>query len=344
MDKEDNRNVLYDKIRGIAILLVVLGHSIQNAYGEKCFNVSIFNIIYSFHMPLFMFISGFVTYKRDRELDLEWLKKRFWGLVLPFITWILLPFMFNREWQGGLFTYCKNIFFHPDYAYWFLWALFLLCLVNFFSNIISKRLNVSHGEIITIVMLIIIRILNPRVLGIPFLFRYSIFYFGGYYINKYRYCIRKYIIVSSWICGIVWIFTVRYWRFLGDYPFILSLKKIVTLIVSDGSLLYKLLYKGSLYIYNLIIPFGGIALIFAIVYLADKLINNSYFEHALTYLGRHTLEIYILHGYFLGIISFNDAICQVGINFIIALCITLFIILCFQKNKASLLLFGKKSL
>lgn len=72
MSKGDNRNVLYDKIRGIAILLVVLGHSVQNAYGEKCFNVSLFNIIYSFHMPLFMFISGFVTYKRDRELDLEW--------------------------------------------------------------------------------------------------------------------------------------------------------------------------------------------------------------------------------------------------------------------------------
>lgn len=253
--------------------------------------------------------------------------------------------MFNREWRGGLITYCKNVFVHPDYAYWFLWALFLLCLVNFLSSIISQKLKFFKSEIITIVILIVIRILNPRVLGIPFIFRYSIFYFGGYYINKYRYCIRKHIIALSWICGVAWIFTVRYWRFLGDYPFISTLKeKLVTLTAGDESLSFKLLYKGSLYIYNLIIPFGGIALTFAIVYFADKLINNFYIEYALTYLGRHTLEIYILHGYFLGIISANNAICQAGINFIIALCITFLIILCFQKNKASLLLFGKKSL
>lgn len=59
--KEGNvRKVWIDSLKGILILLVVLGHSIQNTLGEECYGNYWWNLIYSFHMPAFMAISGYL--------------------------------------------------------------------------------------------------------------------------------------------------------------------------------------------------------------------------------------------------------------------------------------------
>ena len=56
-----------DVARTIGIFLVVLGHafpdaSLQGGIQNSVWRV-VFNIIYSFHMPLFIFLSGFVSGK-----------------------------------------------------------------------------------------------------------------------------------------------------------------------------------------------------------------------------------------------------------------------------------------
>ena len=51
-----------DAVKGLAIYLVILGHAIQYATSQD-YNYagnSIFQIIYSFHMPLFMMMSGYL--------------------------------------------------------------------------------------------------------------------------------------------------------------------------------------------------------------------------------------------------------------------------------------------
>ena len=53
------RNEQIDVARGIAILLVILGHSFYSI--EDPLN----KIILSFHMPLFFFLSGIVAKIRD---------------------------------------------------------------------------------------------------------------------------------------------------------------------------------------------------------------------------------------------------------------------------------------
>lgn len=50
-----------DNIKGLLIILVVLGHSIQAA-GLGIETNLINRFIYSFHMPAFMAISGFLSY------------------------------------------------------------------------------------------------------------------------------------------------------------------------------------------------------------------------------------------------------------------------------------------
>ena len=62
------RIVWADALKGILILLVVLGHSIQAAMrqlGESCLNDYLWNLIYSFHMPAFMAVSGYLALRKN---------------------------------------------------------------------------------------------------------------------------------------------------------------------------------------------------------------------------------------------------------------------------------------
>lgn len=52
-----------DSLKGILIILVVLGHAIQETLKSGCFDNHLWNYIYSFHMPAFMAVSGFLNYR-----------------------------------------------------------------------------------------------------------------------------------------------------------------------------------------------------------------------------------------------------------------------------------------
>ena len=56
-----HRNALVDVIRGLAILIVILGHTISYNNIEGYENSIIFKVIWSLQMPLFMVISGYIT-------------------------------------------------------------------------------------------------------------------------------------------------------------------------------------------------------------------------------------------------------------------------------------------
>lgn len=55
-----------DSLKGILIVLVVLGHAIQETLKVGCFENHVWNYIYSFHMPAFMAVSGFLNYRMGR--------------------------------------------------------------------------------------------------------------------------------------------------------------------------------------------------------------------------------------------------------------------------------------
>lgn len=77
-----------DCIRGIAIFLVILGHVLQcfSCNSDQYLTNKIYLNIYSFHMPLFMFISG-VVYKKSLISGHANLKRRTVQLIYPYILW-----------------------------------------------------------------------------------------------------------------------------------------------------------------------------------------------------------------------------------------------------------------
>jgi len=82
---ETGRVQWIDGCKGLAILLVILGHTMRTDISRV--------YIYGFHMPLFFFLSGLVC----NEKKYTWgtcLKSRFNTLVIPYFTFYLLTWLY----------------------------------------------------------------------------------------------------------------------------------------------------------------------------------------------------------------------------------------------------------
>lgn len=62
---ERKRMIWADSLKGMLIILVVLGHAIQHTIGNDCYNNHLWNYIYSFHMAAFMAVSGYLTHRPE---------------------------------------------------------------------------------------------------------------------------------------------------------------------------------------------------------------------------------------------------------------------------------------
>lgn len=121
-----------DIAKGIGIFLVVLGHVSTN--------VTLGGYIYSFHMPLFFFLSGLTA----RFTSEDFLIKKLKTLLIPYYFWYFVFFLYwfllERKFRdsnvstmtpiiGGILAYCKNDNLLPNVVLWFLPSLFTVeCL------------------------------------------------------------------------------------------------------------------------------------------------------------------------------------------------------------------------
>lgn len=79
------RDHKFDFIKGVLILLVVWGHVIS-ADKMACGSV-VFNVIYSFHMPLFVFVSGYFAQHSLGCNVLDVWRKVWLRLIVPALIW-----------------------------------------------------------------------------------------------------------------------------------------------------------------------------------------------------------------------------------------------------------------
>jgi len=102
----NDRLLVYDVIKIFAIFLVIWGHCIGQLSSCDVANRSMYRIIYSFHMPLFMMISGYFANSSMKMPPISFIKKKFRQLIYPciamgFIIWICIEsthsFHYKRE-------------------------------------------------------------------------------------------------------------------------------------------------------------------------------------------------------------------------------------------------------
>ncbi|MFQ9706993.1 MAG: acyltransferase family protein [Limosilactobacillus pontis] len=74
-----------DIARGIAILFVIIGHSLGK-YTTSYFT----NLIFVFHMPIFFVLSGYLYKKKHKQ---KFLKSSYFNLIVPYIGTVLIAFL-----------------------------------------------------------------------------------------------------------------------------------------------------------------------------------------------------------------------------------------------------------
>jgi len=132
-----------DIARGIGILLVVMGH---NDFGAV--SPFLYKLIYSFHMPLFFFLSGYFL---NTAIGFwQFLKKRFNSLLKPYFFTIFLIYFFSISFgrvsfQTAIGRIVKSLYgagYYLDWVQlWFLPHLFAVSLYAFFFYKTVGRIN-----------------------------------------------------------------------------------------------------------------------------------------------------------------------------------------------------------
>jgi fucose 4-O-acetylase-like acetyltransferase len=124
-----SRNVHLDVLRALAITMVVFGHAVFSIYKNPMlapqWAAAVFSVVVTFHVPLFMFVGGYVT---RRDLPKTWVGGRALRLLVPFFAWAVLQWLFWYRADPG---WLPRILVDPfeTNALWFLYVLFVCSAV-----------------------------------------------------------------------------------------------------------------------------------------------------------------------------------------------------------------------
>mgnify|MGYP001625387055 FL=1 len=171
MDTAGKRLDVYDKIKGFAIILVVMGHITQYALGV---DGTLFNRLYgAVHVPLFFFVGGYFAVRNSSKPLFSFICSKGIHLIVPTIVWGGLWFIFKGKGDITSFD-----------AYWFLPVLFYCLIV---VRLIQLKTKTTTGVIIGGIICwgIIALLYKSSFVSVPFLLNFllnfPIFLFGIFF-------------------------------------------------------------------------------------------------------------------------------------------------------------------
>lgn len=280
------RNTFIDFIKGILIILVILGHFIPGTIeGNRCIYM-----IYTVHMPLFFGISGFLLnpYKL-KELSLkDFLKKYGKKLFLPWASAVMIYYFIECYKNHATLTLISSLkllilrFISPYYHLWFLQSLMVFIFITWLLlRFLKKKIALFFMGFLAI-------------LG---------FLLCCYFWNKTGY--------SGWLkylrMAIVHFQFDNYFYFLFGmllFAKIETLEKhkaigISSLAIGSTALVFRFfMYQSALplsEVHSIYYALVDLPLLTTIIYFSRSKKSEAFCFLPLTFLGQHTLPIYLWH-------------------------------------------------
>ncbi|GAB6008353.1 acyltransferase family protein [Dysgonomonas reticulitermitis] len=264
------RDPFFDSLKFILICLVVFGHTLEYSGIKDILSFKVYSFIYTFHMPLFIFISGYFS----KNITWDKLKKSFRTLLpayLVFQTILSIPNMLDGSFI--LFNFLTS----PQGILWYIPALLYWRIAFYFVPKI-RFLNFPIVIVVSILLSFLIGLVNyPVFLSIAKTMAFLPYFALGYYCTENT--IKK---IRSWD------------RTISVAILIMAFLLVYTFTTSDfvlnlyGEFSYKYVFgsiaKGLLW--RTVSMVAAISISCAIINLATDKLHKW---------GGRTLDIYLLH-------------------------------------------------
>lgn len=268
------RNEYYDNAKFIFIFLVVLGHLLEPSINESNITKSIFIFIYIFHMPCFIFTTGYFTKIKS------W-KKTFKECLNFLIMYIVVQVLFISFTKIIHVNNYKLTLFTPYYIYWYIFA---MVLWKFIFRIFYK-INLKLLFIFSLIIGLAVGLLDNigTELSLSRVFVFFPFFILGYYYKINRLNIKNIIknkLIAFNILFIAFIIVANNIKII-KYQWLYCFSSYSDLKVSQFN---GMIDRSFIYVIQFILLFAVFSLI------PDK-------KEIFTSWGANTLSIYLVHGF-----------------------------------------------
>lgn len=317
------RDSYFDNGKFFLILLVIFGHLLAPFREENYFIYNLYLFIYSFHMPAFIFISGFFSKSFSNKKNQ--LNNNFYKFIIPYIVFQLIYSFFY--WITGIKDSMSFNLIIPNWSLWFLVSSFFWQISLYFFSKLKSGIGISISILMSLLIGYVPFIGEELTLQRTFVF--LPFFLIGYYFKKESIDLFKNSKWKKWFSlTLPILFSIIYFTsdinkyfFFGSKPYEDFLN-----IVELGP---------SVRLFSLILGIIGLIGFFSLVPLD---------HYTFTKLGRNTIIVYLFHGFFVRLLRLIDFPYYLNNSYILVILI-LFIISIFLviilSNKYFIKLYNK---
>jgi fucose 4-O-acetylase-like acetyltransferase len=342
---EKTRIEQFDILRGLAIILVVVGHVVQTHAPDFDHN-AVFKGIYMFHMPLFFYISGMVYGLKPVSITtqqfLRSIPKKAEQLLLPFLCWYLLSWMLSDH-TTAIADHFLLLYKSPDYGLWFLWALFVIYILADLGKWLAEKTRFPYLAVCAVIAFSLFHLNNRyvQVLGSGQIANYFPLFIAGAFYKQILAAVQRHSRLLATACTVAFPVLVFLWDRNNPVEIGGMLQKAYRLpalgILDTAYLSLSFLSKS-------IFSAVGIVVFFIVAMRFTGPDASSRLKNSLSFIGQRTLEVYALHYFFIGTKFsdnlFVDCLCASGFALAMALLIAEYLLR--PIPAASVLLLGRR--
>ncbi|MBQ8065433.1 MAG: acyltransferase family protein [Prevotella sp.] len=280
-----------DAMRGFTMIFVVYCHVLIFGFGSDALGYN--DVISKFRMPLFFFISGWVFYKAGRIWTFAEVKsilwKKFLVQIIPFLVFMLLflyvfdlldPSSFGNDKSGYWFTYV-------------LFAFFVLYVIS--VCLFQHRENGLKGDILVFSFVVLVSLVS---------FLYAKYYF------RYSETLGNAKVVLGLLSFAKWRYFIYFClgtlvkKYFSRFIALTDNQYAMAIVVSIFVLLtiFPQVYAVNVIEIGAYLIMGIAGILLTMTFFrkkSDWFAQEKFCGRCLQYVGRRTLDIYVLHYFFL---------------------------------------------
>ena len=270
-----------DLIKFFAIYCVILGHLIQYT-GADPWNNTIWKLIYSFHVPLFMIMSGYFFSSSLKLSFGEFIKKKAVQLILPAFVWYIILCVLN----SCVYSFInKELTLKYDLhgllnSFWFLKSLFCCYVITYLF------IKLIRNEVLACLLSCIVLCVIPfgDFAATNFLLP---FFWAGFFFQKYRLEIESKAFSLWYICLGLFLSSFVFWS--GEYTIYKSPIELLSF-----NPLHFALNPFLVMLYRFFIGLVGSMFFILSIQLFHEKYENNVIVDKFCEIGTQTLGVYLI--------------------------------------------------